>query len=130
MPNPLTPRQWAERAFDGVEADESLFASVERVIGEAMAQAAAERIKQIEAEVAKLQKNVTDSQDNSNALSDHLRIAKDRIEQLEAAMRSIVERCGNSGRGNEFVNDRIIERVEEIAVEALGEAARPSNDAG
>ena len=45
--------------------------------------------------------------------------AADRIEQLEAAMRSIVERCGNSGRGDEFVNDRIIERVEEIAVEAM-----------
>jgi len=54
MPEPLTPRQWAEKAFDGIEADESLFASVERVIGEAMAQAAADRIEQLEAEVARL----------------------------------------------------------------------------
>jgi len=84
MPNPLTPRQWAEKAFDP-RPNETLFIAVERVIGEAMAQAAA-----------------------------------DRIEQLEAAMRSIVERCGNSGRGDATVNDRIIERVEEVAVEAIG----------
>lgn len=84
MTEPLTPREWAERAFDGIKPDESLFAAVERVIGEAMAE---------------------------------------RAGALESALRSIADECANTGRGNEFVDARIIERVEEIAVEAIGNAS-------
>jgi hypothetical protein len=98
MTTPLTPRQWAEKAFDGIEADESLFASVERVIGEAMAMPAAK------GRVAKLESVYTFGAGMPipegyvfAGISDDGRpfyeSRSDRIKQLEAALRSIAEKC-------------------------------------
>lgn len=80
MTTDLTPREWAERAFDGIKPDESLFAAVERVIGEAMAE---------------------------------------RAGVLESALRSIVDECAEVLGANDMVQERVLERVEEIAAEAL-----------
>lgn len=41
------------------------------------------------------------------------------IKALVGALRQCVDHCRNSGRGNALVNDRIYERVEETATNAL-----------
>jgi hypothetical protein len=49
--------------------------------------------------------------------------AADRIEKLEAALRKIAEECQNTGYGNPIVMERMIDRIEETARAALGEAS-------
>jgi hypothetical protein len=90
MTTPLTPRQWAEKAFDGVEADESLFAAVERVIGEAMAAWGA----QSDDLVARLR--AVENGGSVNSVTHWHRNpdgheAADRIEQLEAEVSELRE---------------------------------------
>jgi hypothetical protein len=45
---------------------------------------------------------------------------KQEIERLRSALNVIAEHCANAGRGNAIINDRTIDRVEEVAMEALG----------
>lgn len=48
----------------------------------------------------------------------------DVVQQLRKALEEIVEHCRNSGRGCVAVNDRIYERCEETAMEALAKIAQ------
>lgn len=43
----------------------------------------------------------------------------DRVAELEAALREVREICANAGRGNPITDERIIDRCEEVAAEAL-----------
>jgi hypothetical protein len=42
------------------------------------------------------------------------------IQRLRLAMEYAIEQCRNSGRGNGIVDERIVERVEETLLDALG----------
>jgi len=55
------------------------------------------------------------------AVGDVAHEAADRIKQLEAALREIRKACANEGYGNPIVNERIVDRCDEIAFQALKE---------
>lgn len=47
--------------------------------------------------------------------------AADRLRQYREALEAIVEACANEGYGNPIVNDRIVDRCDDFARQALKE---------
>ena len=53
-------------------------------------------------------------------LADILLKARDEIERLRAALSAILRQCNNTGYGSPTVMERMIDRIEEEAIGALG----------